>query len=164
MDEEKTIKEELREIKQAIKEQKKKKKFRMPLSVRMQKGKFKKKDYAIVCFIQTNGAVTFKVMKIEDNTIKIREKFYSATAKDVLRYKGKPLLIITQWNMEPFSPEKDFEKAKEEGTLTAAQGLILTKMKMEAIKGKLQLNWKIILIIGALLIGLFWLLDYLKVI
>lgn len=163
MEEEKTIKDELKEIKQAIKEQKKKK-FRMPLITRIQRGKFKKKDYVIVCFIRTNGAATFKVMKIEDNTIKIGERFYSATSQDVLRYKRKPLLIITQWNMEPFSIKKDFEKAKEDGTLTAAQGLILTKLKMEAIKGKIQFNIKTILVIVAVLGGLLWLLDYLKVI
>jgi len=142
----------------------KEKKFKMPLRVRLFKGKFRRENNIIVCFIRNNGAVVFKIMKIEDETILFNEKIYDASARNILRYKRKPIVIIKEWDMKPFSPEEEFDKAEKEGTLTAAQKLILTKMKLEAIKPKLQLNWKIVLVILAIGAGLLYLLDYLKII
>lgn len=154
----------------------KKKKFRLPLGIRLQKGKFRRKNYAVVQTIKTNGAVSFRMMKIEDDTINLGDTIHDASAGHVLRYKRYPLIIVPEWNMKPispgstdmkiapFSPKENFDKATEEGTLTAAEKLILTKMKAEAIKGKMQLPGKLILIILAIGAGALWLLDYLKVI
>jgi len=125
---------------------KKKPKFNLPLSVLMQQGKVRR-NYAIVCIIGTNGSVNFKMLPIEDDTIKVKDTIYSASSKDILRYKKKPLLIITEWNMQPFSPSENFEEASKNGTLTSAEKLILTKMRLEAFKPKMQLNIKVILII-----------------
>jgi len=178
MPEEKTLTEKIEEIREAVAEiPERKKKFKLPLGVRMTKGKTRKKNFVIVQTIKTNGAVDFKMMKIEDDTVRIGDNFHDASSQHILRYKKLPLLIIPEWNIKPVSPESEeelkaepfsskenFEQAAEEGTLTAAEKLILTKMKLEAVKGRMQLNWKIILVVLAIGAGVLFLLDYLKVI
>lgn len=162
---EKTLAEKIDEIREAVAEmpEKRKKKFRLPLGVRITKGKTKRKNFVIVQTIKTNGAVNFKVMKIEDDTVKIGENFYGASSQHILRYKRMPLLIIKEWDMKPFSPKEEFKEAVKAGTLTAAEKLILTKMKQEAIKPKMQLNWKVVLIILAIGAAALWALDYYKI-
>lgn len=176
MDEDKTLAEKIDEIRLAVTEKsEKKKKFKMPLGVRFLQGKTRRKNFVIVQTIKTNGAVNFNVMKIEDDTVKVGENIHDASSQHVLRYKKLPLIIIPEWNIKPVSPnetpiaqpfssKENFEQASSEGTLTAAEKLILTKMKLEAVKGKMQLNWKIILVVLALGAGVLYLLDYLKVI
>ena len=132
-------------------EEDKKKKFKMPLSVRLSKMKLRK-EWAIIQLIKTNGNVQFKIVKIEDDTVKIGETYYDASAGNILKYKRYPLIIIPEWNMLPFSPRDNFDKAEEKGVLTAAQKLILTKLKTEQVKPREQLNWKVLIII-ALVIG-----------
>jgi len=135
------------------------KKFKMPLSVRLQPGKFKKQNFIIVGMIKANGAVTFEIKKIEDDTIKVGEYIYSASADCIMRYKRKPLIIIKEWDMQPLSLKQEVNEAVEKGRLVAAQKYILTKMRLEAVKPKMEMNWKIILIVLAIGgIGL-WALD-----
>ena len=81
----------------------------------------------------------------------------------ILRYKRKPLIIIKEWDMQPLSLKEEVSDAVEKGRLVAAQKYILTKMKMEAVKPKMQLNWKIILIILAIGGAGLWALDYFKI-
>jgi len=159
----KTVGEKLDDIINQLEQKEKKKKFKLPFGIRMQKGKTRKKNYAIVQTIKTNGAVNFKMQKIEDDTVTIGEGIYDASAGHILRYKRYPLVIIPEWNMKPFSPKEDFDEATKEGTLVAAEKVILSKMKLEAIKPKMALTFKtiiIILIIGGVLL---YLLDYLKI-
>ena len=162
MSEEESIREKLDKVLESL-EKKEDKKFKLPFFINMQKGKTLRKNYAIVLFIRTNGAVEIRMVKIEEDTVKIGDIFYDARASNVLRYKKYPLLVIAEWNMLPFNPQENLEQASKEGTLTAPEGLILTKMKLEAVKPKATLNAKVVLIvIGALIIGYF-VLDYLKV-
>jgi hypothetical protein len=140
-----------------------KKKFKMPLGVRLGKRKSKKKNYVIVQSIKTNGAVDFKVQKIEDDTIKIGETFHDSSAEHILRYKRYPLVIVPEWNMRPFSPREDFREGEKRGTLVAAEKLILTKMKNEAVKGKFQMNFKVILLLLVLGAAALYGLNYMGV-
>lgn len=162
-EEKKTVGEKLDHVIEQLEQKGKKKKFKLPFGIRMQKGKPRRKNYAIVQTIKTNGAVNFKMTKIEDDTVKIGEGIHDASAGHILRYKRYPLVVIPEWTMKPFSPADNFKQSTEDGTLTAAQKVILTKMKMEAIKPKMQLNFKTILVI--LVIGgvLLYLLDYLNI-
>jgi len=128
------------------------KKFKLPWSIRLQKGKYLRKEYCVVMFIKGNRSVEFKSMKIEDDTIMFNDKIYDARAGNMLNYKKLPILILKEWDMKPISLEEEYQRASEQGTLTAAQKLILTKMKMEAIKPKMSLNWKTV-IIGLVVIG-----------
>jgi len=164
MDEKLTTGEKLDKIIEELEKVGTNKKFKLPLGVRMGKGKTRKKNFAVVQTVKTNGSVRFKMMKIEDDTIKIGENFYSASADNILKYKKYPMIIIPEWNIQPFSPTNNFKQAAKEGTLVAAEKLILTKMKQEAIKNKLSMNWKIVLIVLGLGAGLLYLLDYLQII
>jgi len=161
--EEKSIPEKLDNILQKLENTEGKKKFKLPFLIRWF-GRFKlKKDFVIVQIIKTNGQVSFKMLKIEDGTVKIGETIHDACASNVLRYKKYPLIIVPIWNMKPFSPRENLEEAEKEGTLTAAQKLILTKMKMEVVKPKMNWNMKTVLVILAVLAAGYFLLDYLKV-
>lgn len=102
------------------------------------RGKYKK-NYAIVQIIRTNGAVDYKMLPIEDDVIKIGDSYHDASANYILRYKKYPLIIVPEWNInpiKPWKPEEDYNKASSEGTLTAAEKVILNQVKQEQIKGK----------------------------
>lgn len=173
MEEEKTFREDIEEIKELLKT-KSEKKFRLPLRIKLLTQRLRK-NYVIVMIIKTNGAVKIKMLKIEDDTIKIGDNFYDASASSILRYGKYPLLLVPEWNMKPISPEtnkigiepwtpkEDFEKAEKNGTLTAAQKLILTKMKMEAFKPTTKISGKMIVIGLVVLVIGYFLLDYLKI-
>ena len=150
---EKTIKEQLDYIADKLDESKKKKKFKMPLNVRMSKGRFRKKNYAIVQTIKTNGSVDFKVLEIKDNTIQVGDVYHDASADYVLRYRNYPMLIIPEWNIKPFTPRENLEEAIKEGSLTSTEKFILARLKMDMIKPKMQMNFKVILIVIAVGIG-----------
>jgi len=176
MDKDLSLTEKIDKVIEKLEEARTKKRFKLPLSIRLQKGKIKRKNYCVVVIIRTNGAVSIRMLPIEEDTVKVGETFHDARAGNILRYKNYPLLIVPEWNMkpiapdsdeiktEPFNPDKDFKEAGENGTLTSAQKLILTKMKLEAIKPKMKINIGTILIIGAVLVGGYFLLDYLKII
>jgi len=171
---EKTIKEQLDYIADKLDESKKKKKFKMPLNVRMSKGKFKKKNFAIVQTIKTNGSVNFKVLEIKDNTIQVGDVYHDASADYVLRYGNYPLLIIPEWNIkplasgeetkEPFSPKENLKEAIKDGSLTSTEKFILARLKMDMIKPKMQMNFKIILIIIAVGIGVLVVLNQMGIV
>jgi hypothetical protein len=166
MEEDKTMNEKINEIYKDVKEGRgRQKKFRMPIGIRLQKGKFKRKNYAVIQTVKNNGAVTFSMQKIEDDTIKLKSgTIHDASAENVLHYKKYPLIIVPEWNIKPFSPKEDFKEAADKGTLAAAEKLILTKLKLEAVKGKFQLNWKIILLLLVIGGALLYLLDYAQII
>lgn len=168
-----TMSEKLDKVLEKFEQMSEKKQFKLPWGIRTSKRKFRK-NYAIVQLIRTNGGVTFKMVQIEDNTIKIGENIYDASADNILKYKKYPMLIIPEWNIKPvspkseeleikpFSPRENFKQAVEDGTLTAAEKLILTTMKMEAIKPKMQISGKTILIIIGFLIAGYFVADYFK--
>jgi len=151
-----------------------KKQFKLPFGIRSAKGKFRR-NYAVVELLRLNGAVEFKMIPIEDNTIKIGGIYYDASAEYIMRYKKYPLIILPEWNIkplgkdeaeeiEPFSPKENFKKAEKEGMLSAPEKFILHAIKMDTVKPKGNINVKVILLIGALLVGGYVLLSYLKVI
>ena len=153
---------------------KKKKGFKLPWGIRLNKGKFKK-DHVLVLIVSSNKQAKFKVCKIEDDTIMIDKAIYDARSGNILRYKNFPLLILTEWNTQPitskgetekhreFNSEKDYKVAENNGNLTSPQRLILTKMEMEAVKPKIAFNIKTLIAIIVLLGGIYFILDYFKI-
>lgn len=154
---EETIKQRLDRIAEKITEieetKGKEKKFKMPYKIRLF-GRFRvKQNYAIVLLIRTNGSAKITMVKIADDTIRIKDKVYDASADYIMRYKRYPLIIITEWNIEPFSPKDNYQKAVDKGTLTSAEKVILNTMRNDAIKPKWSGNWGAILIVIAVLVG-----------
>ncbi len=172
-----TINEKLDKIEGLLEEKgQKKKKFNLPLGIRFQQGKIRKKNYAVVIIIKTNGAVEIKMIQIIDNAIKYGEVYYEATAKHVLRYKKYPLIILPEWNIsplsdetnvekiEPYDSEKNYKDAEKEGKLSSAERFILHKLKMDEVKQKTSMNFGTIIWILVGIGGLLFLLNQLKVI
>ena len=125
--------------------------------------------------VSSNKQAKFKVCKIEDDTIMIDKAIYDARSGNILRYKNFPLLILTEWNTQPvtskgemekhreFNSENDYKVAETNGNLTSPQRLILTKMEMEAVKPKMAFNVKTLVAILVLLGGIYFILDYFKI-
>ncbi len=160
---EKTVNEKLDALLEGFETSQEKKKFKLPLGVRMQKGKIKK-NYCIVQIIRTNGSIEFKMVLIEDNTIKVGDVYHEATAKYVLRYRNYPLIILPEWNITPisspeeeaFSPEKNLAEAVKEGKLSAAEKFILHAIKMDLVREKPKMDMtKVLIILGVIGAGLF---------
>ena len=142
----------------------KKKKFDLPWSIRLQKGKIKK-GYAVVQIIKTTGKIDFKMLPIEDNIVKLGEGLYhEATPEHICYYKKYPMLIVPEWNVKPFSPRENFEKAKNDKSLTFSNKYIYTKMKQDLVTPKAQWNMGWILMILGVIIGGFWLLGEMGII
>ena len=164
--EEQTISEKLDKLIEGIENNKMKKKFSLPMGIKMQKGKTKRKNYCLVLIIRTNGSTIFKMVEIVDNTIKVGETYHEASAKYILRYKRYPLIILPEWNIsplsepEPFSPEKDVKKAIEDGKLSSAEKFILHAIKMDLVKAKPKMNMVTIIIIIAAIGGVLFILNY----
>ena len=172
---EEKVGEKLNKILEKLEESKSEKKFKLPLNIRLQKRKIRK-NFAVVQIIQTNGGVQFKMMPIVDNTIKLGEVYYEASADYMLRYKNYPFLILPEWNLKPIKTEGDEEESKikpfsskenlqeaiKNGSLSSAEKFILNRIKMDTIKPKFQGNIGLILIILLGIGGFLWALSYLK--
>ena len=112
---------------------------------------------------------------------KKKEKIVSVrvTKKDFYLMKQKKVspsrlfdLALKEWNISPERPpqshlldqELDYQQASKAGKLTNPQKLIITKMKLEAIKPKMSFNIGTLLIIGAVAIGGYYALTSMGVI
>lgn len=139
-------------------EKPKEKKFKLPFSSRLRKGALKK-GYVTVVYINDNKAVDFIKVPVSEGTTMIRDMPYLAMADHMLTYKGKPMIIVPAWNIEPFSPKQNMDEAEKEKTLNIGYRLILNKLKSEVISAKKKISW--LLIGGAIvvIIGLFFLLS-----
>jgi len=171
---EETITEQLEKLKREISQLQSPapKQFKLPIASRISKGKVMKKEWVHIMMIRTNGSIQIKTCKIEEDTVKFGDYFYDARACNVLRYKGMPVLVLKEWNISPEVPskehvlnsEEDYKESVKDGKLTLPQKLILTKMKMEAIKPKMSFNMGTILIILLVIGGGYFLLSSLGVI
>lgn len=137
-------------IESQVEEKKKKdKKFRMPLGVALGSWRMNRQPYAIIFYLRTNGQIDIQMKKIEDDTVKFGEYIYEASSNSIWRYKRKPVIILKEWDMKPLTAKEEFQQAVSDGTLTAGEKLIITKMQLDAIKKGVQVNW---LTIGVLII------------
>lgn len=139
------------------KQQNNEKKAKFPsIRFRVQKFIFSRLNWILVMFIRTNGSIKLKKVKPVDNTIKIGDTIYDCSADYIMRYKRFPMIILTEWNMKPFSPADNFKQAVAEGTMTSTEKVIMAKMEKDAIKGKWSGSMgKILVIIGIIAGGLY---------
>jgi len=170
-----SISEKLDKLREKLDEQEEKK-FKLPWSIKFSGGKLKK-NFVVVEIIRANGGVEFKMVKIEDNTIKLDDIYYDASADYILRYGKYPMIILPEWNikpigesneqkyeLKPFSSRENLNEAVDKGTLTSAEKFILTKMKMDAIQPKSHISMKAVIIMLLVLAGGFVALKYFGVI
>lgn len=124
--EEKGLKEEIKELKEVMKEQKKSKSFRMPLRARLSKHRLKR-GYIIVQKISENKGIEFTKEPIIDGTIKLHDTFHAIEDYDLFFYKNKPMIIQPKHKLNPWNPIKSENE-------TYGQKYIMARMKSDQIK------------------------------
>ena len=154
MDEQKGKLDRILETMEELKEEKKGKKekpFKLPFMSRVGKGAAKK-NFVTVMVISENRNVDFKKLKITDQTIMLNGVPRLATGESVLNFKNKPLMVIPEWSVNPFSPSDNYNNSLKDGSNSAGYRLLMARMQGEAIKlGKKIGGWGIS--IGVLVIG-----------
>jgi len=152
-DEDKTIKQELKELKELIEEStaKKQKKFRLPYKARLNKRKLSE-GYATVILINENKQVDFLKEPIIDGTIKINDTYHALKDEAILSYKGKPIIIQAKRRLNPLNPLE----GKHE---TYGQKYVMARMEGDKLVSKKGIGWGIsigaIVIIGIIIYALF---------
>lgn len=146
--EEKSLKDEIRELTSAVKDnldKEKSKKFRMPFRGKVGKAKLKR-GYVTVIVMRGNKNIEITKEPIVDNTIKIEDTYHAVNNESVFLYKGKPLMIIVESKLNPYNPLA----GKNE---TYGQKYIMAKMLKDQIAGK-KMKWSAALIIGIIVAGI----------
>ena len=155
MEEGKSLKEELQEIKELVKDTerkpKKQREFRIPFKGKVS-GKRVRDNWITVMKVNENNNISFARHKIEDQTVMVDNVPRLATGKYVLNYKRKPLMIVPSWSVEPFAPENNYEETEKKNMNIRGYKLLMNKMKTEAIMPTKKMGgWAIA--IGGLVIG-----------
>ena len=149
------INENLEEIKDLLKEEKKEKekKWKLPWKAKVSPARAKQ-GYVGVLKINENGYITPSKEKIEEQTIMIDGVPRLATADYILHLKKHPLIILPSWSVEPISPSKSFETSMDNGTNIKGYKLLMNKMKLSIVEGKKQMGGILKWIIGLILAGI----------
>ena len=140
-----TLKDELRELKEILIEDKleKRKKQKTPrLFWRARAGNKKQaKGFVGIWKINENGFITPSKQIIKEQTVMLDGVPRLATPEYVLRYKKGfrtfPIIIIPSWSTLPFSPTKSYEQSMEDGSNTKGYQLLMNRMKLDTV-GKLK--------------------------
>lgn len=136
------------------------KKWKMPFSGRVGRAKVKK-GWTTVQIIRHNGNVDFTRVKTEDGTIRVDGFPRVGTIDYHLSHKGKPLIIVPEWSLEPYNPLIDKNSAERKEMQMSGRRLILSKLEGEQIKQKAKFGTAIgwIVLILAIGVGAWYLLK-----
>jgi hypothetical protein len=154
--EEKTIKDELRELKEIVSDTKKEKErvskpFRMPWKARLSPRKLRK-GYITIAQINENMAVDFIREPIIDGTVKLDDTYHAIEDFDIFNYKNRPFIFIAKNKLNPYNP---LEGQHE----TYGQKYVMARMEGERITAKKALGWGvsigILIIVGVIVYALF---------
>lgn len=159
MTEEKSLKENLAEISQQLNtlvEQKKVKKWSLPLTTRMGMGKKKKrKGFVVFMNVGTNKAVTFIKAPIDDNVALVNNVPHVVEPEDILLWKNKlPIVIQPQWSERPFSAKNHFEQTGLAKQNTMGWQYIMNYINKTQIAAKKAVSTGLIIIGAIVVIGL----------
>jgi hypothetical protein len=157
---EKTIREMLESIEkqnEILIEKKEVKEFKLPLLSRVFNFQAKR-GYATIIIIRHNGVLDFRKVKISDGVVQIDGFPRISTIDYKLTHKGKPVFIIPEWSIKPFSPVENYEDSIKEKMNMVGRRTILSKLEGEKIVLKTPLGSKgwIILIIAVIAAGYYF--------
>lgn len=158
MNEEKTLKDEIKELKETLMQggetEAKPKKFR---SFKTILGKRKiKKGFLLVCEMKENKAVNIVKRPIIDGVVKLDNTFHAVSDLDIFFYqpilgKVKPMIFLPKNRINPWNPLRDENE-------TYGQKHVMARMLTETIKEKKQYSiftWVIVLLIIGVVIYYF---------
>lgn len=147
------IKEELKSMeheKKTIKE----KKFKFPFGKKVGRSQ-RKKNYITILNLKENGTYDYKKYQITDQTF-IHEKIPRLAAAGHVMFdkKGHPLVILPEWSIEPFSPQKHFFESMEAGSNTKGYKLLLARMEQAKTDEKKKMGGIAKWAIGLVVLGI----------
>lgn len=152
--EEKSVKDEVRELNQKI-------------QVLLDSGKVKgikpkklgtsqkKRGFVNYIYIRENGTIETMKFPIQEGTTMIEETPRIATPDYVLNWKGNPTIIQPAWSVKPFSPAENLEGSVKENMLAVGWRLLANRAEQGVIKPKKRISGMAIflIIIAVLVIG-----------
>lgn len=152
--EEKSLKDNLADVASKLDmliEQKKVKKWVMPISTRIGMGKKKKRQgWVVFMNVGTNKALTFIKAPISDNVAIVNGVPHVIEPEDILLWKNRlPVVIQPQWSERPFSTKDHFKSTIQAGQHTAGWEYIINyilKTQVQAKKSIPSFMWLIILL------------------
>lgn len=148
--EEKTLRDEIKEIKEIVSAPKRKKKFNLPFKAKISKMNLSK-GYVTVEVINENKSIDFIKEPIIDGTIKLGDTFHAVDDLDIFFYKGKPLVHQKKGDIYSYNPLVKQKPEDSEGNTTFGQKYIMARMEGDKITAKRKMGLG--LGIGALIIG-----------
>lgn len=136
MEEEKSLKDEIKDLKNIISEDKqtKVKKWRLPGKAKVNNRKIKN-GYVTVEVINENKSLDFIKEPIIDGTIKIGDTIHSVDNLDIFFYKGKPFVHIPKCSIYSYNPLTR-QKADLETNTTYGQKYVMARMEGDKIVTK----------------------------
>lgn len=120
--------------------------IKIPRKAKVRKGKIKKGWIGIIK-IDENGNITGEKQKIEDSTIRLKEKTYHANnGNEIGLWEGKfPVMIQQTWRKNPIKIKRG-----DDTNETYGQKYIMARMLGDTIKLKAQGAMGIVVIVGIL--------------
>jgi hypothetical protein len=110
-------------------------KFKLPFKAKLSKGNIKK-DFITVMLIYENGNTEYIKAPIKNGTIDVDGIPRLSTSDYTLYYKGKPMIILPAWSLQPFSPVGNYSDTVRNDMTIAGRRLILERMKLDVLKPK----------------------------
>lgn len=148
MAEEKSLRDELKELKDIVSEAEDRKKrkspksFSLPFKARVSPNRLKK-GYLTVAVINDNMTVDFTKEPIVDGTIKLEDTFHAVEEFDIFNYRGRPFVFQPKSKLNPYNPLQGTNQ-------TYGQKYVMARMEGEKITQKKKIGWGIS--IGVLII------------
>jgi len=101
--EEPSLKELVSDLTEAVKEQPKKKKFKLPFRSRVSKKRMRE-GYVTLVLVNENRGVDFRREPIIEGTIKVDDTFHAIQEQDLFVYKNKPIVFMAKNKLNPYNP------------------------------------------------------------
>ena len=154
----KPLLEQISSIRKDLDDPVKKKKLRIPRKAKVRRGKIKK-GWIGVIKVEENGNITGEKQRIEDSTIRLKDKTYHSTdGSEIGFWEGKhPVMIQQVWRKNPMKIRKGDDKNE-----TYGQKYIMARMLGDTIKVKAAAGAKGLLYVvlaGAVIYGGYMLLT-----
>lgn len=128
------------------------KKWKLPWKARVGNKKVEK-GWSTIMIIRSNGATDFTKAQVKEGIAIIDGFPRIASIEHKLTYKGKPLYILPEWSLKPFSPEQNYSDMEKEKMNIAGRRAILSVLETEKIKPKANFGSMGWIILGIAIVG-----------
>lgn len=152
VEEDLSVKDWLKKISEQLNKSPETKKWKMPWSGKLSKGKAKN-GWVTIIHIKDNRNLEFMKVPLDEQTATIDGCPRIVTPDDVLYHKGKPVVIFPSWSVKPISVTSNYDETIKEKYRSTGYKLLLNKMKKEVIENKKSISGGLIFGIIAVVIA-----------